>query len=440
MCRFRASGRRAGLPPSPDGFGEPRRSSRAFLLFLFLLAAACRHGSSLDDEAREYVRLAVALGERDPDSLDFYAGPEGAVADVRRKPPPLTAIKQDASVLAHRLDAESFAPTEAGRVRALSADLTAMIARVDLLTGTRLSYDKESAVFFGVVPAPVDERGLAAIRSQIGEIVGPGGRLVDRYTAFAARFIVPADRLPDVMRAALDECRRRTLAHVALPSREQVTLEFVRDKPWSAFSRYLGDARSRIQINTDFAFTVDQVLQIACHEGYPGHHVRNTLQAPRRNAGNRVPERDVQLMFTPEALESEGSGMLAVDVAFPGHERVRFVRDRLFPLAGLDVSGADRHVQVERLTGDLQMAQIDLARRYLDGGLEFARAVSALEEQALVPHAEALVKYINEYRSYVTAYTAGRRLMESRLEACAGADPTDDIRWRCFNSETPGSR
>ena len=132
--------------------------------------------------------------------------------------------------------------------------------------------------------------------------------------------------------------------------------------------------------------------------------------------------------------------MLAVDVAFPGDERVRVVRERLFPLAGLDGSGADRHVEVERLTGDLQMAQVDLARRYLDGGLEFARTVTALEEQALVPHAEALVKYINEYRSYVTAYTAGRRLMESRLEACAGADPADDIRWRCFKNETTRAR
>jgi len=386
------------------------------------------------------VRLAVALGERDPDSLDFYAGPEDAVADVRRNPPPLTAIKQEAGVLSRRLASEPFEPAGAGRARALVADLAAMMARVDLLTGTRLSFDKESHVFFGVVPAPVDEGRLAAIRSRVGEIVRSGGRLVDRYTAFAARFIVRGDRLPDVMRAALDECRRRTLAHVALPPGEQVTVEFVRDKPWSAFSRYLGDARSRIQINSDFQFTVDQVLQLACHEGYPGHHVRNTLKAPRRDEVNRAPERSVQLMFTPEGLDSEGSGMLAVDVAFHGDERVRFVRERLFPLAGLDASDADRHVEVERLTGDLQMAQIDLARRYLDGGLEFARAVTALEEQALVPHAEALVKYINEYRSYVTAYTAGRRLMESRLAACAGADPADDIRWRCFKSETLGSR
>ncbi len=94
------------------------------------------------------MRLAVALGERDPDSLDFYAGPEDAIADVRRNPPPLTAIKQDAGVLSRRLASERFEPAGAGRARALVADLAAMMARVDLLTGTRLSFDKESHVFF----------------------------------------------------------------------------------------------------------------------------------------------------------------------------------------------------------------------------------------------------------------------------------------------------
>jgi hypothetical protein len=420
-----------------------RTSGWLTVSLLVLAAAACGRDlrrPSLDDAARQYVRLAVALGERDPDSLDFYAGPVDAVADLRRDPPPLTAIKQDAGALARRVASEPFESADAERARALVADLAAIVTRVELLTGTRLSYDKESQAFFGVVPAPVDERRLAEIRTRIGALVGPGSRLVDRYAAFAARFIVPGDRLPDLMRAALDECRRRTLAHIALPSNEQVTLEFVRDKPWSAFSRYLGDARSRIQVNTDFQFTVDQVLQMACHEGYPGHHVRNTLQAPHRDESSRAPERSVQLMFTPEGLESEGSAMLAADVAFPGEDRVRFVRDRLFVLAGLDGASADRHVEVERLMGDLQMAQLDLARQYLDGGLEFARAVTALEEQALVPHAEALVKYINEYRSYVTAYTAGRRLMNSRLVACTGADPADEIRWRCFKSETLGPR
>jgi hypothetical protein len=141
-------------------------------------------------------------------------------------------------------------------------------------------------------------------------------------------------------------------------------------------------------------------------------------------------------MFTPEALDSEASAMLAADAAFSMDDRVRFVRERLLPLAGLDAADVERHLEVEHLVGELQMLQADVARRYLDGGLEFSRAVAALEEQALVPHAEALVKYLNEYRSYVTTYTVGTQRLAARLAACTGPAPTDDIRWRCFKNDT----
>ena len=231
-----------------------KRLSRSLRLLCFLAcASACSPRPSLDDQAHRFVRLAVALGERDPDSLDFYAGPADAVADLRRDPPPLAAIKRDAQRLAGELEARHDADAAArARVAALRADLAAIVARVDLLGGTRLRFDKESLAFFGIAPAPIDERRLDAIRSQIAERVGGRGRLVDRYAAFAARFVVPADRLPQVMAAALEACRAATLPHVALPDGERVQLEFVTDKPWSAFSRYAGGGRSVIRVNTDF--------------------------------------------------------------------------------------------------------------------------------------------------------------------------------------------
>ena len=462
MCRFRDDSPRgaAALLVAQPLRAALRAGLKACATSCVLLTIACGGGAHgwLDDDARRYVRLAVALGERDPDSLDFYAGPADAVADLQRDPPSLTAIKREAEALSARLsetarrvrkdpaydaskdpayDASAASdPSAAARAKALVADLGAIVARVNLLTGTRLPYDQESVAFFGVAPGPADERRLGEIRSQIADAVGRGGRLTDRYAAFAERVTVPADRLSAVMEAALDECRRRTLAHVALPPGERVALEMVHDKPWSAFSRYLGDGHSVLQLNADFRFTVDQVLEVACHEAYPGHHTRNTLTAPRRATADTRPERTVQLMFSPEALVSEASAMLAADVAFAPAERVRVERDRLFPLAGLDPGTADAHVAVERLVGGLQGVQAGLARRYLDGELEFARAVAALEDQALVPHAEALVKYINEYRSYVTTYTVGKDAFEARLAGCAGPDPSAADRWRCFLRES----
>jgi hypothetical protein len=418
--------------------------TRVLCVVSLLLATGCGGGrrASLDDYARQYVRLAVALGERDPDSLDFYAGPAELVADIRRQPPPLTAIRADAAQMAARLS--GCQPSAAGsgasgcpvpgvsdeggrqRMTAIARDLTAIIARVDLLRGTRLPFDRESVAFFGIAPGPVDDDRLAAIRARIAAVVGGSGRLVDRYAAFAARFIIAGDRLQPVLAAALEACREATRPHLRLPAGESAALEFVDNKPWAAYSRFLGHGRSVIQINRDFQLTVDQALQIACHEGYPGHHARSVARTAGPAA--RWLERSVQLTFSPESFVAEAAGMAAVDVAFAPDARLATVRDRLFPLAGLPADGAAAHVAVERLVGQLQVVQADVARRYLDGAIEFERAVSELEERALVPHAEALVKYINEYRSYVATYTAGA----SRFAARCSGQTSEEARWQCY--------
>ena len=165
--------------------------------------------ATLDDDARQYVRLAVALGERDPDSLDFYAGPADATSDIRRSPPPLTAIKRDAAGLSARIRARHD-PDPVERLRVVR-DLAAIVARVDVLAGARPPFAQESASFFGIAPGPIDETDLSAIRAQVAGLIGGGNRLVDRYAAFAARFTVPPERLQPVMEAVCTPgmaCRR----------------------------------------------------------------------------------------------------------------------------------------------------------------------------------------------------------------------------------------
>ena len=69
---------------------------------------------------------------------------------------------------------------------------------------------------------------------------------------------------------------------------------------------------------------------------------------------------------------------------------------------------------------------------YLDGKLEFVRAGWALEAQALMAHSDATLKYINEYRSYMTTYTYGRDLVESEVDGNLGSSGSDDLRWQRY--------
>lgn len=85
-----------------------------------------------------------------------------------------------------------------------------------------------------------------------------------RLESFRDRFVIPPDRLDAVMRAAIDESRRRTLAHVALPANESFVLEFVQDAPWSGYNWYKGGFDSLIQVNTDYPV---RIVDAPCPRG-----------------------------------------------------------------------------------------------------------------------------------------------------------------------------
>ena len=261
--------------------------------------------------------------------------PGGVGDDFRENPPSLAQIRRSALALIAELR-DKPAEGEAQR-QFLIGQLHAIASRVDLLLGAHLTFDQETEAMFGVqVPPRYDQRRLAHIRSQIDALLPGQGGLAERYSSFDQRFTVPPDRLPVVMNRALQGCRERTLAHMNLPPGESVTVEYVHGKPWSAFSRYLGNFHSLIQINADFGLTVDQVLQLACHEGYPGHHAYNSLRELQLVRKHHLTEFMVQPTFSPQSLASEAAATFAVELAFPEPERTRFERDELFPLAGLE--------------------------------------------------------------------------------------------------------
>ena len=368
-------------------------------------------GQIIEAAAHEYVRLAVALGERDHDSIDYYVGPTNWVEGIRDHPPTFGQIRAAAWELLRQL--QSLAPVsardEGTRRGFLIAQLRALVGRVDVLAGKGMSFDAESTALFGVkVAAGVDRRRVATIRDELQRLLGGAGDLGERYARFSRDFVIPRERIAAVMSAALAGCRRQTLAHVALPPGEAVQVIYVKSAPWSGFSTYEGHYHSVIQVNLSFASGPEELLNLACHEGYPGHHVFNSL---RDWKGHGWPETAVQPTFSPQSLESEGAASVALDLAFPTGERLEFERDVLFPLAGLDPVRAARYVQVERLIDQLRDAEAIVARDYLDHRLEFVRAEQALDETAAMADAAPTLLYFNQFRSYVVTYTVGRTLV-----------------------------
>lgn len=370
------------------------------------------HSAQLDREVRQYLRLAVALGLSDPDSIDYDYARSDWVADIRSNPPRLDEIRRSARQLESQLAAQ-----KQPRAVRLAKQVRAIADRADQLLGARKNFDQETEQYFGVTAPDTNPTALDPVRAAIGRLLGGRGPLTQRYLAFDEKFLIPPERLQAVMTRAMEGCREQTSLHLRLPFGEGVTVEYVHNKPWSAFSRYQGNFRSVIQINADLPLTVDRALQLACHEGYPGHHTFNTLRDLHFVREQHWLEWMVQPAFSPESFASESLATIAADIAFPGAERLRFERDALFPLAGLGRKEADRYNAVERLVDQLQSAEPAIARDFLDGKLEWARAVEALDSQVLMAHPEATLKYINEYRSYMITYTLGRDLAAKNVQS-----------------------
>jgi hypothetical protein len=383
---------------------------RAVALTCFLLGCG-----AIKDPSRDYIQLAVALGEHDPNSLDYYYGPPEWVAEVRAHTPKLAEIKQAA------LDLVVQVQPEARGHDYLIAQLRAITERVDLLQGVRPSFEEEASTLFGLQSLPaVKPEQMEAIRKEIGSLLPGKGTPAERYAAFDERFVIPDDKVAAVMQRALQGCRERSLKHLPLPAGEEVKVEYVSNRPWNAYSRYQGHFRSLIQVNADFALTVDRALQLACHEGYPGHHAYNSMQDAELVQRQGRLELMVQPTFSPQSLVSEALATYAVEMAFPPADRLEFERDVLFPIAEIDKKNAETYLRVSRLVDELEAEEPAIARDYLDGKLEWARAASALEDRALMAHTEATIKYLNEFRTYMLTYTVGKEMARSCVTRAAG--------------------
>ena len=188
----------------------------------------------------------------------------------------------------------------------------------------------------------VPEARFEEVQARLETLVPGPGPLLARIDALRDTMVIPRDKLDAVFAAAIKECRARTLAHLTLPEGESFTVEYVTSQPWGAYNWYKGDYRSVIQVNTDLPIYIDRAVDLACHEGYPGHHVMGVLVEQRLVRERGFQEMTVLPLYSPTGLIAEGSANYGIELAFPGDARVAFEREVLVPLAGLDAERAAR--------------------------------------------------------------------------------------------------
>ncbi len=394
---------------------------------------------AMDRAAEDYVKLVLAMGPHDEDYVDAYYGPEALKTQAEEQLTDLSSIRQmGSSVLAdlRAIDASNEEELVRLRHRFLTLQLESLLSRADMLEGERLSFDEESRALYDATAPTYSDSDFQETLDRLEKVLPGSGPLVGRYDEFREQFLIPRDRLEEVFETALEECRARTKPYIELPEEESFRIEYVTDKSWSGYNWYEGNYRSLIQVNTDLPIAIDRALDLACHEGYPGHHVYNVVREKHLANDRGWVEFTVLPLFSPMQLIAEGSANYGIDVAFPGEERIVFERDVLFPLAGLDVSQAEIYYEVEELMSELSYAGNEAARRYLNGEFDADEAAQWLARYAVrtLPRVQQTIRFYDQYRSYIINYNLGKDMVGRFIEERGGTEDNPEKRWEEFEA------
>jgi hypothetical protein len=408
--------------------------------FLMSTPGAGAAADPMNTVAERYAHLVLALGQHDPDYVDAFYGPAEWKTQAEKENKSLDAIGAEAAELIATLAKMPDAATSGDemlrlRHEYLHKQISALSARVRMLKGEKLKFDDESRALYDAVAATLPDSQFDEIIAQLEKKIPGTGPLWQRYENWRKPFVIPKEKLDTVFQLAIKECRARTLAHVSLPPNESFAVEYVTNKPWGGYNWYKGNFHSVIQVNTDLPAYIDRAVDLAGHEGYPGHHVYNSLLEKNLVRDRGWLEFSVYALFSPQSLVAEGTANFGRDVAFPSKtERMKFEKEVLFPAAGIDASRTDEYYAVQDLMKKLKFAGNEAARRLINGEIEEKAAVQWLQKYTVAEPARAqqAVKFIQRYRSYVINYNVGEDMVRRYIEKRSGTDP--EKRWREFGN------
>ena len=189
-------------------------------------------------------------------------------------------------------------------------------------------------------------------------------------------------------------------------------------------------------MNLDLPIFIDRAIDLACHEGYPGHHVYNMMLEKNLYHDRGWVEISMYPLFSPQSLIAEGSANYGIDLAFPGDDKVKFAKEVLIPLAGLDTAHIGAYLELIQLKTQLNYVRNEVARKMFDGKMNDEEALRWLTSYGLFSKESAAksISFIRKYRGYVICYNYGQDLVKDFVESDPAALTDPAKRWQVFGS------
>ncbi|HET6845864.1 MAG TPA: hypothetical protein VFH29_03465, partial [Anaerolineales bacterium] len=366
--------------------------------------------------AEEYVRLALDIDQHLPGYIDAYFGPpewkdEAARAGKR----PLVDLAHRAEILAGEVAADDNLDPQ--RKDFLSLHVRAMQTSLRLLGGEKLSLADEVENIYDIRPQWIDESVFLERQRLLDDLLPRGGTLIER-TAMRKRSVeIAVEKAKELLPILEARLRQATRQRFPLPAEESVEFRFVSGKPWQGYNWYLGNCRSRIELNTDLPMQLPRLVQLVAHECYPGHHTELCIKDTRLHHEKGELEHSLALLNSPTCAISEGIATSAFSVILSEQEQHDWYVQEIFPRAGLTAELGERETAINAALFPLGAAAGNAAFMLHDRGATDDEVLSYLRQYGLLTEAEARkrLEFIRDPldRSYVFTYDMGRQLLMS---------------------------
>ncbi len=384
-----------------------------------------------DGIARDYLLLALRLDQHIPGFVDGFFGPAElkARADIEELHLPRRLV-EDAVDLLERIAGEVPEPD---RRDWLTAQVVALRAHAEDLAGHGLPYLEHVERCFAWSPVRRDEAVFDEAAAAIDVLLPGPAPLAERVAAWDDRFVIPPNRLTDVMAWLVARFRARAADLFGVPDGEDLRVRLVTKQPWTGYNWYDGGRQSRFDLNTDLPTRVAELIHVAAHETYPGHHLEHVWKETRLVDGQHRLESSILLINTPECLISEGLADLGHRFASPPEEEADLLLE-LYERAGLAIgsdaaaarAAAETTVALTIPRRRLSESRVNAAlMRHADGDshddvLAWLERVGRFAPAVAAKRLEFIEHPL--WRTYVFVYHEGEALLGRWLDAAPEAD------------------
>jgi hypothetical protein len=280
----------------------------------------------LSEYGKRFLHLPLRIDKHNKGYVDFYIGPKKIrkIVDNEVITSP-NKLLTDCKALQKDLFKQGY---DKKRERYLDKMLIAMRTSIEIINGAKIPFKEQFLRLYDVALQPVNESELDNLKKEFNGAYGGLGSLEKRMNDLRVRRTVPEGKVSELFKKALNITRERTkeLFVDLLPENEHINLELVKNNnnnkiKWTYYNWYLGNFRSRIEVNPNYNMYWTLFLPAVAHEAYPGHHTEFIVKEQRLYRELNQFEHSILLLNSPKLIISEGIAKTAVNMLFNYREQ-----------------------------------------------------------------------------------------------------------------------